>query len=313
MSTIRVQKAAGDFFVAHKHWAQNTALSWESRGMLAYLFSKPNSWEVRVSDLEEQSEAGRAVVRRILKELDAQGYLVRTRVNQDDGTFVWISQLFEVPQSFIEDSKTAIPANLTIDQFTVDGSAIDGSTVDGSPVDIVIREESNNDSKADTASASGSESPDEDDDEIAGTYKGDLRYTAADWQLRGASWTMDWLESKGFLHPSVVRQIEKKGRDRVLDDWAHQLHLMVVNDGQEPREVQEMLVWLCREDNWWTANGNFSTLSSVRTTKGKSGKRNWDSMVLKFRNEKKGAPQKAHTPKYSREVNMTERRTRKFE
>jgi DnaD/phage-associated family protein len=52
-------------------------LSWEARGILWYLLSKPDDWQVRVSDLMQN--CGRDKVRNTLAELIRFGYLEKTK------------------------------------------------------------------------------------------------------------------------------------------------------------------------------------------------------------------------------------------
>src|SRR4051794_9053866 len=72
-------------------------LSWEARGMLAYLLSKPDDWQVRFSDLRRQGGRGRDSTQRILKELAAAGYRVRVCRHLADGRWYWESHIYEQP------------------------------------------------------------------------------------------------------------------------------------------------------------------------------------------------------------------------
>ena len=49
-------------------------LSWKARGLLIYLLSKPDDWEVRVQQLIDSSPDGKAVVQAIFRELKKYGY-----------------------------------------------------------------------------------------------------------------------------------------------------------------------------------------------------------------------------------------------
>lgn len=111
MTIIRVKKDKG-YFVASNKPFNDKSLSWEARGMLGYLLSKPDDWIVRNVDLYRQGPAGKNKVKRILTQLKNAGYLVRTRIRQPDGTFEWESTLYETPP--------------TIAPKTIDGSSVDG-------------------------------------------------------------------------------------------------------------------------------------------------------------------------------------------
>lgn len=75
---VRAPKGQHPYFVMCRETAQNRTLSWEARGMLAYLLSKPNDWEVQIADL--QQGCGRDKVYKILKELSNARYLSREQV-----------------------------------------------------------------------------------------------------------------------------------------------------------------------------------------------------------------------------------------
>ena len=78
------------------HLANDPNLSFEDRGLLLYLLSKPHDWSVAVKDLiragnvNEQTGrnfTGRDKVYEILKRLEQYGYVERTRVKAKDGRF----------------------------------------------------------------------------------------------------------------------------------------------------------------------------------------------------------------------------------
>ena len=93
-----------------EHWfvkvsralAQDENLSFEARGILLYLLSKPRDWLIQLTDLQRAGNTGRDRVLRILNELEARGYLVWSararRKKKTDGTFEWAApMLFEIP------------------------------------------------------------------------------------------------------------------------------------------------------------------------------------------------------------------------
>lgn len=80
MTIIRVVHGEENpYFLMARAAAQDKNLSYEARGMLAYLLSKPDDWRVVVEDLSTHS-CGRDQCRRIIKELIIAGYIVRRDV-----------------------------------------------------------------------------------------------------------------------------------------------------------------------------------------------------------------------------------------
>lgn len=130
----------------------DSALSWEARGVLIYLLSKPDDWEVRNIDLVNQSPAGEKRIDSIIKELKTAGYLKRFRERQPDGQFVWITQVYESPalQQAIPPKRgyggnvNTIPPkggsgfvnDFTIPPLTTGGSSTGGSSTCGEGGDI---------------------------------------------------------------------------------------------------------------------------------------------------------------------------------
>lgn len=67
-------------------------LSYEALGLLTYLLSRPDDWEIHVAQLTSRIKAGRDKVYRIVGELQKAGYLAHERV-RDDGVITggrWI-------------------------------------------------------------------------------------------------------------------------------------------------------------------------------------------------------------------------------
>ncbi len=84
----------------------DSRLSFGARGILCYLLSKPDGWQVRYFDLKKNGNCGEHVVRKYMRELVQHGYAQmkkRPKYNEDgnpngqwDGTEVLI---FETPVS----------------------------------------------------------------------------------------------------------------------------------------------------------------------------------------------------------------------
>lgn len=90
MSIIKVKGLESNFTIVPNQ-AINDKLSWAARGMLLYLCSKPDDWEVNITDLVEQTtgsakRSGRDAVRKIMNELIECGYMRKTQ-NRISGKF----------------------------------------------------------------------------------------------------------------------------------------------------------------------------------------------------------------------------------
>jgi hypothetical protein len=77
--------------------AQDTRLTFDERGMLAYLLSKPGDWEIKEADLQKAGHCGRDKVRGILDSLNKHGYLTKEH-EREKGKFTKnIYTLYETP------------------------------------------------------------------------------------------------------------------------------------------------------------------------------------------------------------------------
>lgn len=80
-ATIIREKRDHGYFSASNIPAQDERLSWEARGVLFYLLSKPDDWKVIVKNL--QQNCGRDKVYNILSELEKFGYLEKKEQRQN--------------------------------------------------------------------------------------------------------------------------------------------------------------------------------------------------------------------------------------
>lgn len=84
--TIRraIHDSENPYFMMKRESAQDRKLSFEARGVLSYVLSKPNNWIVQIKDL--QQKCGRDKVRRILRELIDAGYVEDRKPIRDEKT-----------------------------------------------------------------------------------------------------------------------------------------------------------------------------------------------------------------------------------
>lgn len=115
---FRVNKSK-DFSSIKNEPLRDARLSFGARGILAYLLTKPDDWQVRSCDLVAQSPHGKDAILSMLKELEDCGYLKRERVRDETGRYQWQTEVFETPQAVApkEDSpKRDFPAQVKPDR-----------------------------------------------------------------------------------------------------------------------------------------------------------------------------------------------------
>jgi len=102
MSIVRAERKS-QFYTLPNATIEDDRLSWEARGMLVYLLSKPDHWKVLMPDLIKRTRnalgkrSGRDKVYGILRELRKAGYLCMTR-KREGGEFTGVDyEISEVP------------------------------------------------------------------------------------------------------------------------------------------------------------------------------------------------------------------------
>ncbi len=98
MTTIRVKTKKDNYATIANESLQDARLSWQARGMLAYLLSLADNWEVRLEHLIKQSPSGRDFVCSILRELKKYRYLVQEQGRDEKGRLIkQCYNLYETP------------------------------------------------------------------------------------------------------------------------------------------------------------------------------------------------------------------------
>jgi len=98
LAIYRIKKK-DNYVVLDKGFLHEKTLSWQAKGLLAYMLSLPNDWEFNMNDLKNRSKNGRDATYRIMKELIEAGYVTRVE-NRDGGKFGKVEYIvYEVKQS----------------------------------------------------------------------------------------------------------------------------------------------------------------------------------------------------------------------
>ncbi len=86
MSIFRVTKDKNNPYVmVNKEWINNEYLSWKAKGILLYLLSKPDDWQVYEEEIVKHSRDGLDAVKTGIKELINKGYIKRSRQRDENG------------------------------------------------------------------------------------------------------------------------------------------------------------------------------------------------------------------------------------
>ncbi|WP_432475323.1 hypothetical protein ACRRRS_22045 (plasmid) [Brucella anthropi] len=84
--TIVTRRRTGEFTTVPNEIANDSALSFEARGLLIYLLAKPDNWQVQIKDIQREGQIGRDKAYKLLRELKDRGYIVAD-ASRTDGKF----------------------------------------------------------------------------------------------------------------------------------------------------------------------------------------------------------------------------------
>lgn len=84
MAIFRVEKT-GDYTVMSNDHLKNARLSLKAKGLLSVILSLPESWDYTLKGLARISLEGVDAIRKAIRELEAEGYIVRSRVRNEKG------------------------------------------------------------------------------------------------------------------------------------------------------------------------------------------------------------------------------------
>lgn len=98
MGVVRTHKKRHNFSTIDNTGAEDDSLTPQAKGVLWYLLTKPDGWEIRNEHLMKKLNIGRTALDSIIRNLEESEYLIRVKVRKEGGVFDWISEVFETPE-----------------------------------------------------------------------------------------------------------------------------------------------------------------------------------------------------------------------
>lgn len=84
MAVFRVEKT-NNYTIMSNHHLKSRELSLKAKGLLSVMLSLPEEWDYTLKGLSFISREGVDAIREAIKELEAAGYIVRTRKRDERG------------------------------------------------------------------------------------------------------------------------------------------------------------------------------------------------------------------------------------
>ena len=85
MATFRTIKESGNFVTVHKNFIHDNDITFKAKGILLYLLSRPDDWQIYESEILKHTKDGKDSLKSGIRELEKVGYVERTRKRDDKG------------------------------------------------------------------------------------------------------------------------------------------------------------------------------------------------------------------------------------
>lgn len=93
--TVRKREKYG--VTINRYGLEDARLSFKAKGILAYLMTKPEGWQVNSVHLSKVCKDGRDAILTGLDELGEAGYFTRKRTKNKSGQWEWQQEMFDFP------------------------------------------------------------------------------------------------------------------------------------------------------------------------------------------------------------------------
>lgn len=220
MSIVRAKRPDRGFVIVDNTVARDSRLSYRARGVLIAILSQPDHWRTDATRLAAEGGEGREAIRAALRELQAAGYMLRTKVRRSGGQLVTETHVYDSPRD--------VSAGGTGAQETGVGQPDAGGPDAGQP-DVggpgaIERTERKTEGQN---LSSGADAPDQ---ETARPEVDEL-----------CSLLADLVEANGSKRPAITKA------------WRTEARRMLDLDGRDPAKAAGLIRW-CQADTFWRAN-----------------------------------------------------------
>lgn len=131
---IRTNKRENPYVMIDKFGLNDDRLSWKAKGLLAYLLSKPDDWQIYERELVKRSTDGRDAVRTGLRELEKYGYMSRRQLRNEDGSFSGMEYIVYERPIEITESEAVNGISVDVEQPQTENPSTGNPTTENPPL-----------------------------------------------------------------------------------------------------------------------------------------------------------------------------------
>ncbi len=231
-----------DYTVINNTFIRDTGLSWKAKGVMTYLLSLPDNWEIRLSEVKNHATDGKDSLYSAVKELKEKGYLVYIKERNEKGGFTGkvIYERHEIPipqdqrnKKKDKDRNTEIPKSVNTENREI-------RNTENQPL-LNTKFKQNTEFKINTNDVANSEElPCREEQPQETTIKIPVSQEAVDLAQ--------------YLYSSLLEDDPKlKKTSRQLDTWARDIDKLHRLDGRDWEEITDVMEW-ARSDTFWKPN-----------------------------------------------------------
>lgn len=228
-----------NFTVVCNQVLKDERLSWKAKGIIAYIMSLPDDWEIHTKELVKHAADGRDSLMSGIRELKKYGYVIYNKYQDEEtGKFIHEYDVYDKPQT--ENPEVENPA---MDNPTLENPSLLQKTNE-------LKKDKQNTNKTNSSSNSCSDS--EKPNEKAEEYEPKFDETTKPYQF--AAYLRDKIIENNPRQPVPDENPED------LEDWAVSLDRLnrlgtvgAKDKGYTWNEIQKIIDW-CQDDDFWKAN-----------------------------------------------------------
>ena len=96
MAVFKIEKNK-NYTIMSNHHLRDKLLSYKAKGLLSFMLSLPEDWDYSINGLAKVSKEGKKAIRAMLEELEEKHYLIRKRIQLQNGQFDYEYHIYEMP------------------------------------------------------------------------------------------------------------------------------------------------------------------------------------------------------------------------